>query len=392
MKPFFTSLLILLCVEPRLAAQVYRSGEVSFQLETLLTGIAHPWSLALIDSENGSPPQEGFVSLRSGVLYFLTDIPLPGGGGRAVHRPVTGLPDLFVHGQGGLLDVILAANFKVNSRIYFSAAKPDTGGKSGTAVYVAHFNRRRLRLENTTLLFSLKHTSRSNIHFGSRLTLGPGGDLFVSVGERGDAPRAQDRADAAGSIIRIPLNAAGLARGEAENYSFGHRNIQGLVYDAATDQLLAHEHGPRGGDEINLISPDANYGWPLVSYGVNYNGSRVSPHQSLAGIMEPLIYWVPSIAPSGFALYPESGVFAPRRGRGWSGQLFVGALAGQHLRRVALPPEWRDASWPLNDRAEQEEVLRIGRVRDVRIDEPGYIYFLTDEPAATLYRLIPAHQ
>ena len=394
MKKVIVICLLSVLFSACLSAQVYRSDALSFKLETLLPDLSSPWSLALIESDDpGSPPREGFMSLRTGSMYFLTDIPLPGEGRKAAYQSLEGLPDFYIGGQGGLLDVILAKNFRENARIYFSASSLDEELKAGTAVYTALFNRERMRLENVENIFFLKRTGFSSIHFGSRMVIGPDDDLFFSIGERGEPDRAQNRRDAAGGITRIPLNADGLPDGVARNYSFGNRNIQGLLYDRDEDLLLAHEHGPRGGDEINLIFQNANYGWPRVSYGVNYNGSKVSNYQSLPGIVEPLIYWVPSIAPSGFALYPETGVFAPRKGEGWSGQLFVGALAGQHIRRVRLPENWQDEStWPLNEQAEEEELLRrvIGRIRDLRVDNMGHIYILTDGGA--LHRLIPADQ
>lgn len=385
-------LLMMFIFSHGLSAQVYRSGGVSFRLETLVEGLPHPWSLALIepDAPQGAAT-EGFITIRSGNLQFISNIPQPGRGGKVTVQQVAGLPELFTGGQGGLLDVILAKDFRNTSRLYFSASKSDGGWGSGTVVYTARFDRAGLRLRNVRLIFSLEKTTSSAIHYGSRLVIGPEGDLYLSVGERGDPERAQDRRDAAGSIIRIPLNGNGLPAGDPINYSYGHRNIQGLIYHPDLNRLIAHEHGPRGGDEINLIFSDANYGWPLVSYGRNYNGTKVSDSVSLPNVTEPLVYWVPSIAPSGFALYPETGVFAPG-GKGWSNQLFVGALAGKHLRRVRLPVNWQNESaWPLNGRAEEEELLSglIGRVRDVRVDLAGYIYLLTDEPNGAFYRLIP---
>ena len=386
---------MVLLLASTLSAQVYQSDEMSFRLETLLPGLSHPWSLALVEPAGSGPPREGFITIRSGTLLYIRNIPLPGRGGRADFQPVKGLPDIFAAGQGGLLDVILAENYRENSRIYFSASRTDRNRRAGTAVYTARFNEAGMRLDQVQEIFFLQKTSRSTIHFGSRLVLGPDGDLYFSVGERGEPQRAQDRNDAAGSIMRIPLNAVGLPAGEAENYSYGHRNIQGMLYHPDEDRLIAHEHGPKGGDEINLILPGANYGWPRVSYGVNYSGSKVSDYTSLPGIVEPVIYWTPSIAPSGFLLYPERGVFASGRGRGWSGQLFVGALVGRHLRRVSLPTGWQNESrWPLNGQAEEELLLHnaIGRIRDLRVDDSGYIYILTDEINGTLYRLIPADQ
>ncbi len=417
---------------PQKTLQMHRSGGVNYHVETLVPGLTFPWSLALVDSAasgSGSAfvdsadsapsaggwvqnvtPREAFVSIRSGELLFVSNLPRPGAGGEARVRRVSGLPAVSAAGQGGLLDIVLSPHFARNFRLYFSTAFLDERALSGTAVYTAIFDRANMRLSNVRLIFSLEKTTQQFIHFGSRLVIDPEGNLFVSVGDRGDRERAQDRRDAAGGIVRIPLTAAGLPAGAPENYSYGHRNIQGMVYHPGAGRIMAHEHGPRGGDEINLIIPNANYGWPRVSYGINYDGSKVSNYQSLPGIVEPVVYWTPSIAPSGFAVYPETGVFARGgdvgggehggrsdgdHGGGWSNQLFVGALAGRHLRRIELPENWENASgWPLKDRAEEEQMLSsvIGRVRDVRVDSAGYIYLLTDERAGALYRLIPAEQ
>jgi glucose/arabinose dehydrogenase len=380
-------------------AQVQRSSAgVNFEIIELAQGLNRPWALALIPSAEGGVPESAFVTERPGRLLYISGLADPGGGsvsrrGVPTISSVSGLPRLSVRGQGGLLDVILHPDFLGNSRLYFSAAVPGSFGAAGTGVYTARFDRGGMRVTDVELLFEMERKTASTVHFGSRLAIGGDGALYVSTGDRGSPERAQEPGDSAGSIMRIPLDAGGRGAGTAALYSFGHRNIQGLTFDPASGALMAHEHGPRGGDEINLIVEGANYGWPLVSYGVNYNGSAVSEFQRLPGIAEPLVYWVPSIAPSGFARYPAIGVFAPAEGEGWSGNLFVGALAGTQLRRVDLPGEALAElpDRPLNGTAEEEALLSgvLGRIRDVRIDGRGYVYLLTDADAGALYRLEP---
>jgi glucose/arabinose dehydrogenase len=395
MRPAFSAGLFLLIFAFGVSAQIQRSqAGPEFRVVELASGFNRPWSLALVPpTADGVAPAQAFVSERPGRLWFLEGIPAPGAAGEPRRREVGGLPNLFTRGQGGLLDIVLHPDYGINRRIYFSAAIPGSFGSAGTAVYAARFDPEAMQLRDLELLFQMEQKNSSTVHFGSRLAIGADGALYISTGDRGSPDRAQDREDSAGAILRVPLRSDGTAGGPAEIYSYGHRNVQGMLYDAASGALIAHEHGPRGGDEINLIIKDINYGWPLVSYGVNYNGSRVSDFQSLPGIAEPLLYWTPSIAPSGFARYPETGVFAPGPGEGWSGDLFVGALAGTHLRRVSLPSAALGSlpAGPYNDSARQESLLpgTIGRIRDVRIDGAGYVYLINDAESAALYRLEP---
>ena len=201
--------------------------------------------------------------------------------------------------------------------------------------------------------------------------------MYVSLGDRGESPRAQDYSDHAGTVLR--LHDDGRIPGDnpyAAVFSYGHRNVQGMVFDAASGEVWIHEHGARGGDEVNILKKGANYGWPHISYGRNYDGSKIGIGTRAPGMEQPLLYWDPSIAPSGMAVY--SGDAFPS----WTGDLFVGALAGQHLRRLK-----RDGS-----RIVSQEVLlqnRVGRVRDVRQGPDGLLYFLTDERNGSLYRLEP---
>jgi len=235
------------------------------------------------------------------------------------------------------------------------------------------------------VIFEMAKKTSTTMHFGSRLAFARDGTLFVSTGERGDRNRAQDLGDSAGKVLRIRPDGsipgdnpfAGRPGALGEVFSYGHRNVQGLAVNPGTGEVWAHEHGPQGGDEINILRPGANYGWPLVTYGREYSGGPIGEGTGKPGIQEPVLHWTPSIAPSGMAFY--TGDRFPR----WKGNIFVGALAGTHLRRV-VP----GAGGPV----EQEVLLSgtIGRIRDVRQGPDGNLYLLTDENPGALYRLEPA--
>ncbi|AHC14683.1 PQQ-dependent sugar dehydrogenase [Salinispira pacifica] len=378
---------------------------VEFRVQELVRGLNRPWSLGLLPGENSSRGAgiDGFIALRPGELYYFTNLPPAdasvSGGETEFHR-VRGLPDIHVRRQGGLLDIFPDPDFHRNRFVYFSLSKPRGISGSATALYRGRFNTDGYRLENLTLLYEMQNATPSNIHYGSRIAMDNRGMLYVSTGDRGSSGRAQDDGDSAGGIVRLdPVENDGSGR-DWTLYTTGNRNVQGMAWDPRRELLIAHEHGPKGGDEINIIREGRNYGWPEVSYGVNYDGSPVSSRSSMPGVEEPLLHWTPSIAPSGLAVYPSDGVFAMPGERGFDGGLFAGALAGAHLRFVKLPRSWEDrrSLWPINENPgafpgyEEEQLLsgELGRIRDVRVDENGYIYLLTDADNGGLYRLIPA--
>ncbi len=291
-----------------------------FNLVKVLDNLENPWALAFL------PDSSTLITERPGRLLIYSN--------STVTR-VSGLPDIHTGGQGGLLDIALHPDFKTNRIIYFTYSYSGNGG-SGTALY-------RGRLDGSTLtggevLYKLPQLSGSGVHYGSRIVFAPDGTIYMTIGERGDRRRAQQLDDAAGSTLRfnddgsIPGNNPFTGRGDAlpEIYSYGHRNAQGMAVHPETGEIWQHEHGPKGGDEVNIIKPGANYGWPLVTFGKEYSGSIISSRTQAPGIEEPVLHWSPSIAPSGMMFY--SGKLFP----GWKGNLFAGALAGQHLRRVAL--------------------------------------------------------
>jgi aldose sugar dehydrogenase len=345
----------------------YGSGETRFRLVVVAGDLSYPWGMAFL-------PQGGIlVTERTGSLRLIE-------GDRAT--VIKGLPNVAAEGQGGLLDIALHPGFASNRLVYFSYGAR-YGRGAGTRIG-------RGRLEASTItdfevIFSMDNPTRSTHHFGSRLAFAPDGTLFFTVGERGDRARAQELGDHAGKVHRINddgsipsdnpyLNTRGA---QPSVYSLGHRNQQGLAVDPVTGTVWAHEHGPKGGDEVNIIRPGLNYGWPTITYGMEYSGAYIAP-STRPGLEQPVIHWTPSIAPSGLMVY-RSDMFP-----GWDGNLFAGALAGQHLRRLIVD----------DDQVIGQEILlkeTVGRIRDVRQGPDGNVWLLTDAASGKLFRIEPAH-
>ena len=354
--------------EPAVVAERVDSEQATFRVVRVATGLANPWSIAFL------PDGGALVSERPGALLRL-DVET------GDLQDLDGVPRVAAAGQGGLLDVELHPAFADNRLVYLSYA----AGRSGS--YATSIARGRLTdsgLEDVEVLFTMNRPSGSRLHFGSRLSFGADGMLYATFGERGDRHRAQDPADHAGTIIRLrddgsvpddnPFAGGG---GALEVYSFGHRNPQGLAVHPATGRVWSHEHGPQGGDEINVIEAGVNYGWPVITYGAEYrSGARIGIGTAAPGMAQPVLHWTPSIAPSGMTFYDGD------RFPGWRGDLFAGALAGRHLRRVQLDGE----------QAVAEEVLlhhRVGRVRDVKQGPDGMLWLLEDARNGSIYRLEP---
>ena len=370
---------------PGISREIVRSQVSSdleaFSLVRLAGSLDRPWSLAFL------PDGSFLVAERPGRLVVLSER------GRF---PVSGGPEVYAVGQGGLLDVALARDFSASGRIFLTYSGGGQG-RYGTFVGTAvlRYQGAQPRLDGFRDIWQTPVANRSagGQHFGSRIYVNPDGTLLVTLGERGQMARAQNPADPAGSVIRIhpdgsipndnPFVGRSVvnARGERveplpEIYSYGHRNPQGIAADA-DGRVWAHEHGPRGGDEINLLQAGANYGWPVTSHGIDYSGATITELRSMPGVTDPLLVWIPSIAPSGFTFY-EGDVFPA-----WRNSAFAGALAGQHLRRISFS----------GGKPGEEEVLfrnELGRIRDVRTGPDGFLYILTDGPNASLYRLEPA--
>ena len=341
------------------------------QLTTVATGLEHPWSLAFL------PDGRMLVTERPGRLRYVT---MKG----EVSEPIAGVPTVFAQGQGGLLDVALDPDFGANSTIYFSFAEPGEGALNGTAVARAKLEGG--KLTDLQVIFRQMPKIDSKNHFGSRLVFARDGNLFVTLGERySERDSAQDLGTHLGKIVRITKDGkvpadnpfVGRAGAKPEIWSYGHRNPQGATLHPVTGALWEIEHGPQGGDEVNLPEAGRNYGWPVITYGREYgSGLQIGEGTAKPGMEQPLYYWVPSIATSGMAFY-TSDVYPA-----WKGSLFVGALAASLVARLEFGADGK---------VKAEERFPVGqRVRDVRQGPDGALYLLTDEDAGKLLRLTPA--
>ena len=339
----------------------------SFNVDKVGPTLTHPWSIAFL------PRGDMLISERNGILYRYHN---------QERRQVTGLPPIGAFGQGGLLDFEPHPNFVRNNLIFFSFAEKRSDGY-GTSVASAKLNDNTLR--ELRIIFRAQPSSFSRLHFGSRISFLADGTLLVSLGDRGARHEAQDLTNHYGTLIRINIDGSipqdnpfvNRKRLRPEIYSYGHRNIQGLAVETATGNIYLHEHGPRGGDEINLVKIGGNYGWPRVTYGKEYaTNAKIGFGSSAPGYVDPLLQWTPSIAPSGLMIY--SGKRFPQ----WQGHLFVGALAGKYIARVE----------PISGGARERERLlerELGRIRDIKEDQDGNIWFITDERRGGLYKISP---
>ncbi len=350
---------------------VWAGPAMALQTQTLVQGLNHPWSMAWL------PNGDMLVTEREGQLRRIDR------NFRLDPKPIEGLPkDIEVSGQGGLFDVVLHPDHARNGWIYFSYAQRQAGGVS-TALARARLQGQ--RLVDWQPLFTMKPASRGGRHFGGRIAFDRQGHVFLTLGDRGDEDRAQRPKDHAGSVIRlhddgrIPANNPFVNDPQQlpEVFSRGNRNVQGAAIHPQTGELWTHEHGPQGGDEINIIRSGRNYGWPIITHGVNYvTGTRIGVGTHRAGMEQALHVWVPSIAPSGMAFYDASAFPA------WRGSLLVGALRGQTLVRLTLQG---------NTVVAEERLLtqQVGRIRDVRVGPDGWVYLLTDSSDGELIRLKP---
>jgi glucose/arabinose dehydrogenase len=360
---------------PAAAQSVVRTELATVRLVTLTDGLEHPWGLAFL------PDGRMLVTERPGRLRIVD------ADGKLDPRAVAGVPPVGEVGQGGLLDVALHPDFRANRLVYLSYTGEGPGGYS-TEVLRAKFveSGGPPRLEDVRVIFRQEPRSSGGRHFGSRFVFDRQGLLYVTLGERGEQDRAQKLDDLAGKIVRIADDGRvpddnpfkGKAGARPEIFSLGNRNVQGAALHPKTGVLWAHEHGPQGGDEVNVIRAGTNYGWPVITYGVNYGiGTKIGEGTAKPGMAQPVWKWVPSIAPSGMAFY-EGDKFPE-----WEGNLFVGALKDAMLVRLELNGETV---------VKEERMLqgKVGRVRDVRAGPDGFIYLLTDDPNGSLLRIEPA--
>ena len=349
------------------AGMIFDSERHRFTAEVIADQLRHPWSVAFL-------PDEGLLITERGGRLLLKK------SHAATPEVVAGLPAMTEHGQGGLMDVILDPRYRENRHLYLSYIGRE-GNRFGTEVLRAEL--RGQSLHKVEIIFRMSTKTNSGRHFGSRLLFARDGSLFISLGDRGDRPRAQDRMDHAGSLIRIhkdgsvPEDNPWVSDTSAlpELYTWGNRNIQGMAMDPNTGQIYTHEHGPQGGDELNLMHPGANYGWPEISYGKEYvTHFDIGEGTVREDVQGPLHYWIPSIAPSGMSFY--TGKEFPA----WQGQLFIGSLKFGELVRLELK----------NGQIVHEERMldnRLGRIRDVRQGPDGTLYLLTDAREGQLLRL-----
>lgn len=347
------------------------SREHRYRAVPVADGLNHPWGMAFL------PDGSVLVTERPGGLVLVR-------GDKKVR--VSGAPEVEAVGQGGLLDVALHPDYERTGWVYLTFSRVDPPGSSRYATALG-----RGRLDGASFtdweeLFIASNRASGGLHFGSRIAFGRDGFLYMTVGERGQRNRAQDLGDHGGSSLRltdtgepVPGNPFVGRRGALpEIFTYGHRNAQGMAVHPDTGAVWLHEHGPRGGDEVNILRAGGNYGWPVITYGREYAGGPVGEgitHRQ--GMEQPLVHWTPSIAPSGMTFYTGE------RFPGWRGDLFAGALAGRHLRRLVME----------GDRVIDQEVLldnTVGRIRDVAQGPEGYLWIITDQDNGALYRLEPA--
>ncbi len=342
------------------------SETAKIKIETIAEGLAHPWGLEFL------PDGRMLVTERDGKLRLVA-------ADGSLSEPISGLPALAVAGQGGLLDVMLDKDFAQNQLIYLSYAEPGTDKTVSTAVIRATLKDN--QLTNSTVIFSQIPKVDSRHHFGGRLVQEPSGNIFVTLGDRGSRrDDVQPLNTLIGKVARITPDGKAApdnpftTKTDANPlvWSNGHRNIQGATLDGQ-GRLWTHEHGPQGGDEINITKAGANYGWPLITYGEEYGGGVIGKTQQ-TGLEQPLHYWVPSIAPSGMTFYTGT-LF-----KDWQQNLLVGSLKFGQLVRLVMK----------DDKVVHEERIRIGnRIRDVQVSSEGAVYLLTDEDNGKILKLTP---
>lgn len=352
------------------ATEAAAPPSAAYRIETIADGLEHPWGLAFL------PDGSMLVTERAGRLRLI------GADGKLRPQPISGVPGVFARGQGGLLDIALDPDFSNTRLVYFSYAA-GTAKANGTRLARARFTGQ--SLEAVQILFDVVPRKATSAHFGGRIAFLPDSTLLLTLGEGYNYKEAaQDLSSDLGKIVRLNRDGTipadnpfvGKAAARPEIYSYGHRNVQGIVFDSAAGLIYAHEHGPKGGDEINVLRPGANYGWPAITYGIDYTGLPISRYQKKAGMEQPLLYWVPSIAPSGMTLYTGDAFPA------WRGDLLVGALAGAHVRRVDLRGGAVVGQEALFTELEE-------RIRDVRQAPDGSVILLTDSPEGRVLRVRP---
>ena len=354
-------------------AEVVETQHADVEVQRVAGPLEHPWSVVVL------PDGAMLVTERPGRLRLVVD-------GRLQPEPVAGVPDVRAGGQGGLLDVALDPDFAGNRMIYLAFSEAGDGG-AGTAVARGRLTRdgSGARLEDVEVIFRQVPKVGGSAHFGARLVFAPDGKLFIGLGERQQRERSQDLSTTLGKLVRINADGSvpddnpfvGQEGALPEIWSYGHRNIQAAALDPSTSDIVVIEHGARGGDEVNRPEPGKNYGWPVITHGVDYSGEPIGVGKAAEGMEQPAYQWTPSIAPSGMAFY--TGTAFPK----WNGDLFVGALRGQMLVRLDI-----EGGRVVGEERMLENTL--GRIRDVEQAPDGSLLVLTDAGDGALWRLSPA--
>lgn len=345
----------------------------ALQTDTVVTGLKTPWAMAIL------PDGDMLVTERGGTLRLVHD-------GKLDPKPIGDVPEVLAKGQGGLLDVVLHPDYAKNGWLYITYASPAAPGEAGDADG-ANTALMRAKLKNHKLvdkkvLFKATPNVKSNPHFGGRVAFDREGYLYLSLGERGQKEKSQDPMNHLGTVVRlyddgrVPKDNpfVGSKKGLEEIYSYGHRNPQGLALDPASGKIWEHEHGPQGGDEVNIVQKGANYGWPAITFGIDYDNSIISEDTARAGMEQPVIYWRPSIAPCGMT-FVTSPKFPD-----WKGDLLVGSLKFNYVMHCTVKGD---------QITKQEKILEgIGRVRTIRQGPDGNIYVVA-ENSGSVFRVSP---
>ena len=337
-----------------------------YNITEIATNLKHPWSIGFL------PDKELLVTERQGSLRLIRNDKL-------VEEEITGLPEIFTQGQGGLLDVLVDPDYKINQLLYLSFS---TGNRSSNALRVISARLVDMSLRDIKVLLTVSPTKDTPQHFGGRMTMLADNTILITSGDGFDfREQAQSLNSMLGKVLRIntdgsvPDNNPFVAQQniKSEIYSYGHRNPQAILVDRS-GKIWAHEHGPKGGDELNIIKPGINYGWPAITYGMDYSGAIISPFSSADGMQQPVTYWVPSIAPAGMTQY--LGTEFPQ----WHGNLFIAALAEKSVRRLTIR----------GDSVISQELILTElkqRIRDIRTSPDGYLYVLTDSTQGSVLKL-----
>ncbi len=370
MRPLLLALALFAPVAAQ--AQAPAPANPALAVDTVVSGLANPWGMAFL------PDGRILVTERPGRLRLVAD-------GR-LSEPLSGVPAVRARGQGGLLDIALDPDFAQNRAVYLSFAEERPGGNGATAVARGVLNEAATGLSDVRVIWRQEPAYGGPNHWGSRLVFGRDKTLFITTGDRfTEKEKAQDLTETLGKVVRInrdgsiPRDNPFVGRSDAkpEIWSYGHRNIQSAALHPESGRLWTVEHGARGGDEVNVPAAGKNYGWPVITYGVDYSGLRIGEGTAKPGMEQPVFYWDPSVAPSGMTFYTGDAFPA------FKGSAFVGALAGRVLVRLTLSGE----------RVTGEERL-LGnlnaRIRDVRQGPDGFLYLLTDAANGSLLRVRPA--